>query len=82
MHDTLLEATIATSPDKVFKALTEQQELGAWWTTDMIAEPKVGSTLQATFHDMRPHGRGVGCDLHHQNHDGNGDDAVDDGTPE
>ena len=47
MPDILLELTIATPPEKVFKALTEQQGLEAWWTTHMIAEPKVGSPLEA-----------------------------------
>jgi uncharacterized protein YndB with AHSA1/START domain len=33
----------------VFKALTERQGLEAWWVTHAIAEPKVGSTIQAFF---------------------------------
>ena len=47
MPDILLELTIAAAPDKVFKALTEQQGLEAWWTTHMVAEPKVGSAVEA-----------------------------------
>ena len=47
MSDILLEVTIAAAPDKVFKALTEQQGLEAWWTTHMVAEPKVGSAVKA-----------------------------------
>src|ERR1700687_3950286 len=47
MPDILLELTIAAAPDKVFQALTEQPGLEAWWTTHMVAEPKVGSALQA-----------------------------------
>ena len=47
MSDILLELTIAAAPDKVFKALTERQGLEAWWTTHMVAEPTVGSALEA-----------------------------------
>ena len=47
MPDILLEVTIAATPDKVFKALTEQPGLEAWWTTHMVAEPKVGAPVQA-----------------------------------
>src|SRR5258708_35510866 len=47
MSDILLEVTIAAAPDKVFKALTEQQGLEAWWTTHMVAEPIVGSAVKA-----------------------------------
>jgi uncharacterized protein YndB with AHSA1/START domain len=49
MPDILLELTIIAAPDKVYKALTEQQGLEAWWTTHMIAEPTVGSELAAFF---------------------------------
>ena len=47
MPDILLELTIAAASDKVFKALTEQHGLEAWWTTHMVAEPKVGSPVEA-----------------------------------
>ncbi len=47
MPDILLEVTIAAAPDKVYKALTERQGLEGWWTTHIVAEPKVGSALQA-----------------------------------
>src|SRR5262244_1153744 len=49
MSDIVLELTIAAAPDKVFKALTERQGLEGWWTTHMVAEPKVGSALEAFF---------------------------------
>ena len=49
MSDIVLEVTIAAAPDKVFKALTEQQGLEGWWTTRMVAEPKVGSAVMAFF---------------------------------
>ncbi len=51
MPDVLHEVTIAAAPDKVYKALTEQQGLEAWWTTHAVAEAKVGSTVQAHFRD-------------------------------
>ena len=47
MPDILLELTIAAAPDKVFTALSEQKGLEAWWTTHMVAEPKVFSPLEA-----------------------------------
>jgi uncharacterized protein YndB with AHSA1/START domain len=47
MSDILLQLTIATASDKVFKALTEQHGLEAWWTTHMVAKPKVGSPVEA-----------------------------------
>ena len=49
MSDIVLEVTIAAAPDKVFKALTEQHGLEAWWTTHMVAEPTVGSAVEAFF---------------------------------
>lgn len=49
MPDVLLEVTIAATPDKVFKALTEQPGLEAWWTKPIVAEPKVGSMIEASF---------------------------------
>ena len=54
MHDILLESTIAAAPDKVFRALTEQQGIEAWWAPRVVAEPKVGSTVEATFHVGSP----------------------------
>ena len=51
MPDILLEATIAVSPDKVFTALTEGEALEGWWATQAVAEPKVGSTVEARFGD-------------------------------
>ena len=53
MPDILHEVTIAASPDQVFKAITEQQGLAAWWTTHIVAEPKVGSMIEARFFDGR-----------------------------
>lgn len=45
----LHEVTIDTSPERVFKAITEQEGLAGWWTPDIVAEPKVGSTIMASF---------------------------------
>jgi len=47
MSDILLEEMIAAVPDNVFKALTERPGLEAWWTTHMVAEPRVGTALEA-----------------------------------
>ena|SRR5258706_5412009 len=47
--DILHEVTIATAPNKVFKAITEQKGLAAWWTTHAVAEPKVGTTAEFSF---------------------------------
>lgn len=55
MHDIVLEVAIAAAPDKVFKALTEQREVEGWWSPLVAAEPKAGSTLQATFHGGSDH---------------------------
>jgi uncharacterized protein YndB with AHSA1/START domain len=49
MPDILHEVTIAGTPDKVFKALTEQQGLASWWTTRAMAEPRVGSVSEFGF---------------------------------
>lgn|SRR5258708_3623931 len=51
MPDILHEVTIAAAPDKVFEALTQSPGLEAWWATYAVAEPKVGSTIQAFFGD-------------------------------
>ena len=53
MSDILLEVKIAAVPEKVFKALTEQQGLEGWWTTHMVAEPTVGSAVEAFFKDRQ-----------------------------
>ena len=43
MADIKLNVTINASPEKVYEALTEQKHLEAWWTTDCIVKPEVGS---------------------------------------
>ncbi len=54
MHDILLDSTIAATPEKVFRALTEQQRMEAWWAPQVVTEPKVGSMVEATFHVGSP----------------------------
>ena len=49
MADILHEVAIFASPDKVFKALTEQPGIEGWWTPHAVAEPKVGSIVEAHF---------------------------------
>jgi uncharacterized protein YndB with AHSA1/START domain len=46
MADILHEVAIFASPDKVFKALTEQPGIEGWWTPHAVAEPKVGSIVE------------------------------------
>jgi uncharacterized protein YndB with AHSA1/START domain len=50
MPDLLHEVTIQGSPEKVYKALTEQDGLKSWWTIDAAAQPKEGSTAQFKFY--------------------------------
>jgi uncharacterized protein YndB with AHSA1/START domain len=49
MPDILHEVTIKASPEKVYKALTEQSELAAWWTRDATAQPEVGTVSEFKF---------------------------------
>lgn len=49
MPDILHEVTIKASPEKVYKALTEQSGLAAWWTRDVTAQPKVGTVSEFRF---------------------------------
>ncbi len=51
MPDILHEVAIAAAPGQVFKTITEQQGLAAWWTTHIVAEPRVGSVIEARFFD-------------------------------
>jgi len=47
MHDIVHELTIAAAPAKIFEAVTTQQGLSSWWTTDCSATPAVDT--EATF---------------------------------
>ena len=43
MADIVQDITIAAAPEKVYGAITRQEELERWWTRDVKAEPTVGS---------------------------------------
>ena len=49
MPDVLLEAPIQAPTDRVYAAITEQSGLSSWWTPDVTAEPRVGSTGEFRF---------------------------------
>lgn len=59
MPEILHQLIIEVSPTAVFDAITTQQGLSSWWTTDVKVEPKVGSIAEfgfnshATAIDMR-----------------------------
>ena len=50
MPDILFEAMINAPPDKLYKALTEQEGIRSWWTQQATAAPKVGSTSEFGFY--------------------------------
>lgn len=43
------ELTIATTPARVWSALTQPDEIGHWWTNDLNAAPEVGSLVEFRF---------------------------------
>lgn len=49
MPDILHQVQIEATPGQVFRALTEREGLGSWWTRDVVAEPEVGSVAQFGF---------------------------------
>ena len=49
MADIVQDITIAAAPERVFDALTRQEELKRWWTRDVKAEPAVGSIAEFRF---------------------------------
>ena len=49
MSDILQEVTIEASPEKVFNAITHQDELAQWWTKHVTAEPGIGSIAEFRF---------------------------------
>lgn len=51
MADILHELSIQSSPDAVYKALTEQDGLRAWWTAHSSAAPTVGSVSEFKFNN-------------------------------
>ena len=49
MSEILHQLTVSASPTAVFDALTTPAGLAAWWTTDVQAEPREGSTAEFGF---------------------------------
>lgn len=49
MADILHEITIEAEPEQVYAALTEAEGLSSWWTSDVEAEPRQGSTAKFSF---------------------------------
>jgi uncharacterized protein YndB with AHSA1/START domain len=49
MPDILHELTIAATPDRVYRAITEEQGLASWWTPQATAQPKIGSIAEFSF---------------------------------
>jgi uncharacterized protein YndB with AHSA1/START domain len=43
------ELIIAAAPERVFSALTQQNELALWWTNDLSVTPEVGSLAEFRF---------------------------------
>lgn len=44
-----IERLIAATPERVFRALTQPDELARWLTTDLSADPEVGSRIELRF---------------------------------
>ena len=42
---------IKSSPEKVYRAITEQEGLASWWTRETIAKPQIGSIAEFKFGD-------------------------------
>src|SRR5262245_33738577 len=51
MVDILHRIGATAGPDKVYDALTTQDGLAAWWTTDTTGEGVVGNTIKFRFGD-------------------------------
>ena len=49
MPDIVQEVTIEAMSEKVFNAITRQDELAQWWTNHVTAEPRVGSLAEFSF---------------------------------
>jgi len=50
MPDILHEVTIQGAPDKIYEAITQQNGLRGWWTTQATAQPAVGSVSEFKFY--------------------------------
>jgi uncharacterized protein YndB with AHSA1/START domain len=51
MIDLKHEIAIAAKPSEILKALTTPEGLRSWWTTDVEAEPREGSTAKFGFYN-------------------------------
>ena len=51
MADVLHILEIAVPPEKVYKALTEEEGIKSWYTLDAKIEPKIGSTAEFGFYN-------------------------------
>ena len=51
MVDILHQITIDAIPNKIYSAITSEQGLKSWWTTDVSGESKEGSVLTFGFYD-------------------------------
>jgi uncharacterized protein YndB with AHSA1/START domain len=49
MSAIVIERIIAATPEQVYAALTRQDDLARWWTTDLSATAEVGSVAEFRF---------------------------------
>ncbi|MDQ3699221.1 MAG: SRPBCC domain-containing protein [Gemmatimonadota bacterium] len=47
------QLTIHATPEAVYDALTRAEGLASWWTTDVVAEPRVGAVAEFGFNNRR-----------------------------
>lgn len=52
MRKILHAVDIQASPDRVYGALTTQEGLGGWWTTDVNADVREGGRIEFRFADQ------------------------------
>ena len=45
----IIEHTIAAAPERVYRALTQQDELALWWANEARVKPEVGSLGEFRF---------------------------------
>lgn len=44
------EIQVQAPPEKVYQAIATREGLRSWWTSDTVAEPRVGSVAEFGFH--------------------------------
>ena len=49
MESIVKELTIEASPERVWNAITQQEEIAGWWTNDLSVKPEVGSLAELRF---------------------------------